>query len=91
MRLPTESGELTKIIKGKEDSVPRRLRTKPQDPEKLGFATGCPGCRAANRGSTAVGHSEECRKRIAEELTKLGDERITRENERWFEYLAGGE
>ncbi len=35
-----------------------------------------------------MGHSEECRKRILEELTKLGDDRITRENQRWFEYLT---
>ncbi len=26
---------------------------------------------------------------MTEEFTKLGDERITRENERWFEYLTG--
>ncbi len=38
--------------------------------------------------SKAVGRSEECRKRITDELTKLGDERITRESERWFEHLT---
>ncbi len=65
-----------------------RLRTKEEDVEKFGFATRCSGCRAANRGSTAVGHSEERRKRVTEELAKLGDERIERENERWFEYLT---
>ncbi len=55
VRLPTESGELTKIVKGKEGVVPRRLRVEKEGLEKLGFTTGCPGCRAANRGSTAVG------------------------------------
>ncbi len=82
VRLPTESGELTKIIKGREDFVPRRLRIKKETVEKFGFATGCPGRRAAERGLTAVGHSEECRRRISEELTKQGDERIAREIER---------
>ncbi len=59
-RLPMEQGALTKSIKGIEEFAQRRLRIKKEDLEKFGFATGCPGCRAANRGSTAVGHSEEC-------------------------------
>ena len=46
--LPTESGELTKIVKDKEDFAPRRLGIKKEDLEKLGLATGCPGCRAVN-------------------------------------------
>ncbi len=82
MRPPTESGELTKVMVGKEDVVPRRLRVKTEDLEKLGFTTRCPGCRAANRGSTAVGHCEECRRRITDGLTKLGDERVARERMR---------
>ncbi len=64
VRLPAESGELAKIVKGKDGLAPWRLRIKKEDLEKFGFATGCPVRRAANRGSTAVGHSEECRKRI---------------------------
>ena len=55
--------------------------------EKFGYTTGCPGCRAVNRGTTAANHSEECRSRIAEELEKVGDVRLERENERLFEYL----
>ena len=55
--------------------------------EKFGYMAGCPGCRAANRGTTAANHSEECRKRLAEELEKVGDERLVREAERLFEYL----
>ena len=49
-----------------------------KDLEKFGFTLGCAGCRAANRGSTAVGHTEECRKRIMGELEKAGDERLER-------------
>ncbi len=40
---------------------------------------------------TRIGHESGDgmrRKRITEELTKLGDERIARENERWLEYLT---
>ncbi len=87
VRLPTGQGVLTKIIKGRRDFVPRRLRIKKEDLEKFGFTTGCPGCRAATRISTAVAHSEQCRKRILEELEKVGDERIEKEQERFFEYL----
>ncbi len=36
----------------------------------------------ANRGSTTVGHTELCRKRIVGELEKAGDERIERERDR---------
>ncbi len=44
--------------------------------EKFGLAEGCAGCRAANRGSTAVEHTEECRKWIVGQLETAGDERI---------------
>ncbi len=59
--------------------MPRRHRITKRDLEKFGFTVGCPDCRAANRGSTAVGHTEECRKRIMEEVEKAGDDRIERE------------
>ncbi len=58
---------------------------------KFGYTVGCPGRRAANRGTTAVGHAEACRKRIVEELEKIGDERLEREKERLLEYLVGEE
>jgi hypothetical protein len=78
---------LTKIMKGQEHFAPRRPRIKKEDSEKFGFTTGCPRRRAANRGSTAVGHSKECRKRITVELEEVGDEFIDREQERFSEYL----
>ena len=80
VRLPTESGELTKIVEGEANFVPRTLRIKKEEWEKFGITTGCPGSRAANKGSAAVRRSEECRKRITEELTKLGDEAGGRED-----------
>ncbi len=88
VRLPIQQGELTKIVEAREDFVPRRLRMKKEYLDKFGLTTGCQGCRVANRGSTAVCHSEECRRRITEALTKIGDERNTRENQNWFEYLT---
>ncbi len=33
-----------------------------------------------------MNHSEECRKRLAEELEKIGDERLVCETERMFEH-----
>ncbi len=55
--------------------------------DKFGFTVGCADCRAAGRGSTAVKHTEECRKGIIGELEKAGDETIERETESFFEYL----
>ena len=39
-----------------------------------------------NRGLVAVGHTEACRKRIAMELEKDGDERIVEQRARFKEY-----
>jgi hypothetical protein len=74
-------------VKGKSDYTRRRFRIRKEDLEKFGYTAGCPGCKAANRGTTAGNHAEECRKRLAEELEKIGDERLVRETERLFEYL----
>jgi hypothetical protein len=87
VRLPTEHAELTETVTGKSDFVRRRFRIKKDDLEKFGYTTGCPGCRAVNRGTTAANHSEECRSRIAAELEKVGDARLERETERLFEHL----
>ncbi len=67
--------------------APRTFRITKRDLEKFGLAVGCPGCRAANRGSTVVGHTDENAKRIMEELEKAEYERIERETERFFECL----
>jgi hypothetical protein len=85
--MPTEHAEFTEIAKGKNECTRRRFRIKKDDLEKFGYTTGCPGCRAVNRGTTAANHTEECRSRIAEELEKVGDVRLERENERLFEHL----
>ncbi len=63
---------ITINIEDEDEYAPRRLRIAKRDLEKPRFAVGCPGCRAANRGSTAVGHTEECRKA----LEKAEHERI---------------
>ena len=87
VRLPTETERIMETIKGKEDYAPRRLRIKKEDLEKYGYTVGCPGCRAANRGATAVGHTEACRTRIIDALEKVGDQRTEMEQERLLEYL----
>ncbi len=52
----------------------------------FGRTAGCPGCRAANRGTAAVNHTEECRTRTADKLEKVGHERFELETERLLEY-----
>ncbi len=87
VRLPGERAEFTETVKGKSDYTRRRFRKHKEDLEKFGYTAGCPGCRAANGGTTAANHSEEFRIRLAEALEKVGDERLARETERLFEYL----
>ena len=65
VRLPAERAEFTEIV---SDVTRRRFRVRKEDLETFGYTAGRPGCRAANRGRTATNHSEECRKRLAEEL-----------------------
>ena len=79
VRLPAERAEFTETVKGKSDYTRRRFRIRKEDFEKFGYTAGCPGCRAANRGTIATNHSEECKQRLAEELEKVGDERLVRE------------
>ncbi len=64
----------------------RRLRIKKEGLGKFGHIAGCSGCRAANRGTTAVGHTEECTKMVAEEQGKVGDVRLDRVQESLFEH-----
>ena len=65
----------------KEPQV-RRVYIKKQDIERLGMTDNCPGCLAAIAGSRPVGHTEECRKRIMEELEKEGGPRWERNLEK---------
>ncbi len=76
VRLPVERAKVTETVKGKSDYTRRRFRIRKDDLEKFGYTAGSPGCRAANRGTIAVNHSEGCRTRFAEEFEKVGDERL---------------
>jgi hypothetical protein len=88
VRFPQEPGEVPRPIRGRDEYIPRRFRIQKGDLQKFGFTAGCPGCRAANRGLPATGHSEECRRRIQEELEKSGDSRIERESVRANKYFG---
>ena len=88
VRLPQEPAEVPRPLRGRDEYVPRRFRIQKGDLQKFGFTVGCPGCRAANRGLPAVGHNEECRRRIQEELEKAGDTRIERESARANKYFG---
>ena len=46
------------------------------------MTAGCRGGISANRGGTAVNHSEECRRRIEEALNLKGDKRVEKYNQR---------
>ncbi len=99
---PTSWRRLRAEIKSSTTSIPGgvhqecegqgRLRAEETQGQKGGlgqfWAHGrVPGRRAANRGTTAVGHTDERRKRIAEELEEIGDESLEREKGRALERL----
>ncbi len=68
VRLPVDNEKITFNIEGKDEHAPRRVRIARKDLEKFGLTVGCAGRRLADRGATAVGHTENSRKRIIEEL-----------------------
>ena len=88
VRLPQEPVEVPRPLRGRNEYVPRRFRIHRGDLQRFGFTVGCPGCRAANRDLPAPGHTEECRRRIQEELEKAGDTRIEREAARANRYFG---
>ena len=55
---------------------------------EFGMTAGWRGCISANRGGTAVNHSEECRKRMEEALSKKGDKRMEKCNQRLVEIMG---
>ncbi len=69
--------------------MPRRFWVKKDDWEKIGHTAERTGRRAANRGTTAVRHAEECRERTEEEAGEIGDERTERVSDA-FRLRGGG-
>ena len=55
---------------GGEEYKPNRIYIKREDIAEHGATAGCPGCRAIRLGQTAQGHTEECRRRLTEEIAK---------------------
>ncbi len=66
VRPPVDNEKITINIEGEDEYVLRRMRIDKKYLDKCGFTVGCADCRAANRGSMAAGHTEECRKKIVE-------------------------
>ena len=60
------------------------MRIKPDEIRQHGFTIGCPGCRAIRENARAQGHSDECRKRIGDELVKTpaGKRRLEAQEQR---------
>ena len=49
---------------------------------RFGYTVGCQGCKAAVRGKPAHSHTEECRKRIEDELRKESNTGVQDADER---------
>jgi hypothetical protein len=70
--------------------IPRRIYLMPGDFSKLGFTQGCPGCTYAQNGlGSKRNHSEDCRRRLEEEIGKdSSDNRGDKVKERQDHFLA---
>ena len=72
-------------------SVPRRTLLYKGDFTRYEFTVGCPGCIWMQLGQgPRRNHSDECRRRMEEELAKTeeGRQRIARANERIDHWVA---
>ena len=68
----------------------RRWKITKEDIEAYGTTPGCLGCRTMKAGLPRQNHSENCRKRIEDEIKKTdeGRARVDRSNTRLDEYYA---
>jgi len=79
VRAQVASHELPGPIGRGADAGPRKVYIRRNvELEKYGRTDGCPGCLAAALDRTAVGHNDECRQRIEQEMSKdeAGQERL---------------
>ena len=60
----------------------RRPNIERKDVDNFGVASVCPGCVAASRGAPSRSHTESCRQRMEEDMTKRNDETIIRYSQR---------
>ena len=78
-----------------EDPAPKRIRIERRDLERIGYSPGCAGCYSARMGKSHRPHSDQCRRRVLEDMMSIPDLRrkleasIEREN-RWLERQAEG-
>ena len=73
------------------EEIKRRARITREDVVRIGFTLNCPGCKAISRNAQAQNHTEACRSRIEEELTKEGGikaKRVAEGKGRYEEHMA---
>ena len=68
-----DSAPVTRPVVVREEFGPRRLHIRREDLIKFGSTAGCPGCRAMNRGTALMAHTEACIKRVECLLREAGD------------------
>ena len=83
INMPRDREPVRPPMVGEErEAVPRRVKITREQVRTMGFTVGCQGCRAVNRGLPAVIHSEECRKRMEEQLREQSDNNLERAESR---------
>ena len=86
---PAGLGQLPIPTRGR-DFVPRRLYVRPSDYTRHGYTQGCRGCTwQQNKLGPRAGHSEACRARLEEEISKIeGDDRLQKVQDRQDHFVA---
>ena len=75
---------------GSGTPVMRRVRFTRADFIKYGFTPGCAGCNALRNGTSAQGHTEQCRERMTTAIatTTEGQNRLQQNEQRTTKIIA---
>ena len=83
INMPQDETPVTQpVTRGDEEGGVKRAKIFKDDLVRFGHTVGCQGYKAAVRGRTAQSHSEECRKRIEDELRKENSKRVSDADDR---------
>ena len=90
VRLAQEEEEPVRRVRGLVHQAPRALYIQKEDLERWGYTSNSHRCTHIRHGRKGHGirHSNECRRRIEEELRNVKDKRLERADERVNEYFA---
>ena len=87
---------LQEPLQEERESIPRRVYLTKSIIDKFGATDGCPGCITVMLGGTGIPHSEDCRKRIENEMRDDPEQRqklkeVRKRREEFVKQHLGGD